>query len=307
MTRRLFAPRAPLILRRTLLAGLGSAALAPTSVLAADAPKPAKPPVPPGRDPGGVMVALIGSGIDYTRPDIAPRLARDGEGYLVGWDFIDGDRSPFLPPLRHGDGSVSEHQATAAAQIILAEAPAARLGAFRVRLADLATTARATSAIAAGPARVVLVVADGDLTADIMGLLAEAARRFPRLLIISGWANAAPNPRAPNVLTVAECRADGSAYAPLFEAPKAPSQQDLCAGLAGAWPQDADAAFETGYGIGAARVAALAARIAAREPDLDGAGLAKRITALAEPQPDGAQRPARFGCICEPRRHFWPE
>jgi hypothetical protein len=39
-----------------------------------------KPPLPPGRDPGGQAVALISTGIDYTRLDIAARLARDGEG-----------------------------------------------------------------------------------------------------------------------------------------------------------------------------------------------------------------------------------
>lgn len=54
-----------------------------------------KPRVPPGVDPGGVAVAIIGSGIDYTRPEIAARLARDGEGEIVGWDFTDNDRRPF--------------------------------------------------------------------------------------------------------------------------------------------------------------------------------------------------------------------
>lgn len=54
-----------------------------------------KPRVPPGVDPGGVAIAIIGNGIDYTRPEIAARLARDGEGEIVGWDFVDDDRRPF--------------------------------------------------------------------------------------------------------------------------------------------------------------------------------------------------------------------
>ena len=55
----------------------------------------AKPRVPPGVDPGGVTVAVIGNGIDYTQPGTAARLARDGEGEIVGWDFLDDDRRPF--------------------------------------------------------------------------------------------------------------------------------------------------------------------------------------------------------------------
>ncbi len=54
-----------------------------------------KPRVPPGVDPGGVAIAIIGNGIDYTRPAFASRLARDGEGEIVGWDFVDNDRRPF--------------------------------------------------------------------------------------------------------------------------------------------------------------------------------------------------------------------
>jgi len=42
-----------------------------------------KPPLPPGRDPGGVAIALVTTGIDYTVPEVAQRLARDGEGELI--------------------------------------------------------------------------------------------------------------------------------------------------------------------------------------------------------------------------------
>lgn len=61
----------------------------PDIVIAAD------PKLPAEKDPGGVPVALIGGGVDYTRPDIAKRLARDGEGNIVGWDLVDNDIHPF--------------------------------------------------------------------------------------------------------------------------------------------------------------------------------------------------------------------
>ena len=71
------------------------------TVRIAFAQKPAdKPRVPPGVDPGGVAVAIIGSGINYTRSrDRGKRLARDGEGEIIGWDFVDNDQEA-VPVLR---------------------------------------------------------------------------------------------------------------------------------------------------------------------------------------------------------------
>src|SRR5215467_9057175 len=85
-----------MLVRSILLHWIAAAALV-GAVLAQTPPSqllaPKKPPVPPGRDPGGVAVALIG--IDYTLPAVARRLARDGEGELIGWDLQDQDRKPF--------------------------------------------------------------------------------------------------------------------------------------------------------------------------------------------------------------------
>ena len=56
----------PILLHWIAAAALFSAVLAEAP--AAQSLEPKKPPVPPGRDPGGVAVALIGTGIDYTLP-----------------------------------------------------------------------------------------------------------------------------------------------------------------------------------------------------------------------------------------------
>lgn len=53
------------------------------------------PRVPPGKDPGGTAVALFTRGLDYTRPEIARLLARDGEGEVIGWDVVENDHRPF--------------------------------------------------------------------------------------------------------------------------------------------------------------------------------------------------------------------
>ena len=46
------------------------------------------PALEPGRDPGGVGVAILADGFDYTQPDLAKVLARDGEGEAIAWDAM---------------------------------------------------------------------------------------------------------------------------------------------------------------------------------------------------------------------------
>ena len=89
-----------------------SVLVAATLLAASTEAQEAKPRVPPGRDPGGVAIALIGTGIDYTIPEVAQRLARDGEGELIGWDLEHKDRKPFdkskgsTRPEWGGDGTL---------------------------------------------------------------------------------------------------------------------------------------------------------------------------------------------------------
>jgi hypothetical protein len=78
-----------------------AAMLALAMALAATPARAADPPVPNGMDPGGTAVAIITTGIDYTIPEIAKALARDGEGEIIAWDFVDGDNRPFSGD--HGD------------------------------------------------------------------------------------------------------------------------------------------------------------------------------------------------------------
>jgi hypothetical protein len=120
--------------------------------LVSAAPAEVKPPLPPGRDPGGVAIALLTTGIDYTDPEVAPRLARDGEGELIGWDAADADNRPFAARGGSanwgGDGT------------LLARAlggPGRRLVAVRVSPTDPASLARAVAFIAATPARIAVV------------------------------------------------------------------------------------------------------------------------------------------------------
>ena len=127
-------------------------ALALCALLRAAPAEVKKPPLPPGRDPGGVAVALFTTGIDYTDPEVALRLARDGEGELIGWDAADADNRPFAAGGGAagwgGDGT------------LLARALGGRgrrLVAVRVSATDPASLARAVAFIAATPARIAVV------------------------------------------------------------------------------------------------------------------------------------------------------
>ena len=249
-----------------------AAAVAVAGLLAAVAAAPgqtAKPKLLPGRDPGGVAVALIGPGIDYRHAAIADRLARDGEGEVIGWDFTDDDRHPF-EPATSGEGTVL-------AAIILKEAPAARLVPLRVAANDGLALARAVVHAAHGPARIVVVPI---LRADNWEPVRQAAQHFAHILfVVAGGEDLARDKtlaavlELPNVLSVADA--------------------DRAAGVDLAVPADTAAAA-------AARVAALAARLLAAAPVPDGAALKQRVVGLATPMP--GEKRTRAGFIADPAR-----
>jgi len=141
----------------------------------------ARPRVPPGRDPGGVAVALFSTGIDYTLPEIAPRLARDGEGEVIAWDFEHNDSRPFdrskgRSPVEWGG------DATAVASAILKDA-GVRLIAVRIVPADPASLARAAAFLAQTPARVAAVPMWSS-TRQEWEPFAQAAAHFKDILFI---------------------------------------------------------------------------------------------------------------------------
>jgi hypothetical protein len=144
---------------------------------------PSDPPVPPGRDPGGVAVAIIGPGIDYTQPDIAARLARDGEGEIIGWDFADNDRLPFQESTRGCSFDLCNPPLTY--KRLASEAASSRIEVCRthaplvVAPEELGPLASAISMASKSPAQIILLL---NMPAQI---IEAASRRFPSLLFVS--------------------------------------------------------------------------------------------------------------------------
>jgi hypothetical protein len=158
---------------RAVLSHIRAAGIAAFVLAHGVASQETKPPVPSGRDPGGVAVALLSTGIDYTRPEIANRLARDGEGELIGWDLIDNDRRPFP---RDGD-------ATEIAVALLTAGYGTRLVPVRVNPADPVSLARAVAFVSQTPARVAAVPL-WSASRDNWEPFRQAASHFQRILFV---------------------------------------------------------------------------------------------------------------------------
>ena len=228
-----------------------------------------KPRVPPGRHPGGVPVAIIGPGVEYTDAAIASRLARDGEGEIVGWDFVDNDRRPWQRCAVE-----NEHQPSCAAlavRAVLGEAEGSCLVVVRVAADRPQSLVDAVKLTANSPARIVLFAPDG--LAPPQALLAEAAMRFPQLLFIVPAPVSGPAVKSPNVLSVVAATATHTSVEPAAAA-------DLAMPVELAFVAAPPASYRQRSDIAAAHIAALAARQLAAAPGLDAATLKRRILEL---------------------------
>jgi hypothetical protein len=276
-----------------------------------DPPTPAgvedlNPPVPSGADPGGIAVAAIDTGIAYTLPQFAGRLARDAEGRILGHDFHDDDDRPFdldpsrpaVFPIRHG---------TAVASILLREAPDARLVPLRYPAGAPEKFGDMVEHIAAGPARIVAMPLGG-ARRDEWEPFADAARRHPEILFVVSAGNdgrdidASPIYPAAfglgNVLVVTSTDAFGRLAAESNWGARTvdiavPGERIDVVDHRGA------AGKASGSSYAVPRVAALAARMKSRNPELDAAAIKSAILGLAVPLGD-ASRPVAAGWIPNP-------
>jgi hypothetical protein len=266
-----------------------------------------EPPVPPGEDPGGVAVALIDTGVNYTLPHVANRLARDKDGRLLGHDFADGDDVPFdiVPGPKR---KIDLHHGTSVASILLREAPDARLVPYRFHPSDYETFAAAVEHIAAGPARIVSMSLGGYKEADWIPFR-EAAAAHPEILFVISAGNDGRDidaePIYPagfslgNMIVVASSDDFGripndSNWGAKSVDVSTPGEQITTLDHQGAIKK------ASGSSYAVPRIAALAARLKARNPGWDTQKLKEAVLAAAAPSP-GERRPrTRHGWIANP-------
>lgn len=244
-----------------------------------------KPPVPVGVDPGGIAIALIATGIDYTHSEIKDRLARDGEGEVIGFDLIDNDNRPYAATTLPGnhDGAVD----TILARRILSTYRHARLVPVRVDPKDKIMLARALAFTATTPARIVAVPLWGE-SRETWEFFQQAAEQVSDHLIIlpAGDADAvaqgrhqfpaALNPKGALIVAAAnETMERGT-----LGRPGAPRIDALMLGRGGSWfpgivPTAADATEAVALAAG------LAACAQHGQPPLGAQELRERLLALA--------------------------
>lgn len=269
----------------------------------------AKPRVPPGTDPGGLAIAIIGSGLDYTRPEIASRLARDGEGEPIAWDFHDMDRSPYEPAA----AGAASAPGTATAKALLAERPDARIVPLRVK-GDGKSLAGAAYFASKSPARMVLVTVASTDRQDWQAFAEIASRRTDLLFVIAAGdegidLDSAPRYPAslglPNIIVVSACDGAGK---PLPGANTGAKSVDVLIPV----EPTGTAVSHDGKLVAATSTALAAARVISLTGDnsttaLPGAAKIKealRHTPGAPPTPESLAA-SRLGCI-KPLRRFSP-
>ncbi len=269
--------------------------------------EPLDAPVPAGKDPGGVLVALVDSGVNYRLPQIAARLARGANGNILGYDYWDGDprpfdadtsRSPFMP-FRHG---------TRVASVVVREAPGARIVPYRYPRHDMRKYTDLVEAADKAGVRIV-AMALGGRNRDHFAAFEEAARARPHMLfIVSAGNNGADIDTRPiypaaldlaNILTVTSSTADGTlgrgsnfgveAVDIMVPAERVPVLRF-----------DGTEAYAGGTSFAVPRVAALAARLLAQNPEWKAPDLKAAILARAEPSPKQSKPVTRHGWIATP-------
>lgn len=290
---------------RAALAGLGFA----LALLASAAAKSGEgePPVPPGKDPGGVAVALIDSGVNYTLPHIAGRLARDRKGRLLGFDFADDDRQPFdvVPGRRR---AIALHHGTSVASILLREAPRARLAPYRFHPRDYESFARIVAHIARGPARIA-VMALGGYRAEDWEAFRRAARAHPEILFVLSAGNDGRDiderPIYPAAFrlanTIVVTSTDAFGRLPV-ESNWGARSVDISTPGEQISTRDHNGAIKLASGSSYAvpRIAALAARLKAAHPEWTTGQLKVAILEFAAPSPGEREPRTRHGWIANP-------
>lgn len=266
-----------------------------------------EPPVPPGSDPGGVAVALIDTGVNYTLPQIAPRLARNAQGQLLGFDDHDGDRQPFDLQPGHPPEQ-GRHHGTIVASILLREAPQARLAPYRFKARDFRSFARIIEEIAQGPARIVSMSLGGYRRDDWDAFRDAAAAHAEILFVVSAGndsrdIDAAPiypvSFDLPNMLVVASTDAFGrlppeSNWGVDNVDISTPGERIEAIDHRGAQVR------ASGSSYAVPRIAALAARLKAKHPDWDTQALKDAILKLARPSPTERTPHTKHGWIANP-------
>lgn len=295
-------PDCAVVLARAIDYGAGGRAKTLVDLNAALRPdrrwQPLDPPVPPGKDPGGVRVGHVDSGVNYLLSGVGGRLARRADGTIIGWDYWDDDPRPFdLNPA--GSPFFPLHHGTAVASILLAEAPGASLVPFRYPRPDMRRMAALVDAAAAAGTGIVMVPMGSNRRAEWRDFAAAVARHPEVLFVVSAGNNGRDidaEPIYPAAFELANLLVVTSAddFGRLAPGSNWGAESVAVTDHRGA------AGRASGSSFAVPRVAALAARLKAGHPDWAAARLIDAIKARAAPPMIRGRAKVKFGWIANP-------
>lgn len=180
-------------------------------------PELLNPLVPAGIDPVGIPVGVVDSGSNYLLPEIVSRLARSGDGEILGYDYEDLDRRPF-DVLLTSDPFFPDHHGTRISSLILEGAPVAKLVPYRYPRRAMARMAALIEDAAARDVRV-MNFSLGSTDRNEWLPFRKAAEAHPEMLFVVAAGNHGRNiddqPTYPaafalaNMIVVTSATADG--------------------------------------------------------------------------------------------------
>ncbi len=268
-----------------------------------------KPAVPPGIDPGGIAVAHIDTGVNYTLPDISRRLARKADGSIFGYDFADDDHQPFdLAPGRKGPSAI--RHGTGVAAILLREAPQARLIPYRFKAGDPSVFAKIVEAIATSPARIAAMPLGGYHKKDWLAFR-DAALAHPEILFVLSAGNEGWNLDERQVFPAAFGLENSIVVTSTDPFARIPADSNWGPGTVDistpaerlkSITHEGAPVYVSGSSYAVPRIAALAARLKARNPDWTTAQLKSAILSYAGPSPADRTPVTKHGWIPDPLR-----
>lgn len=263
-------------------------------------------PWPPGRDPGGVRVALVDSGLAYDLPIFRERLARGLDGLPLGYDYWDMDPLPYdgdtsrgaFFPIRHG---------TTVASLLVSEAPEAALIPYRYPRPDMNRLGDLVAAAAGAGARILAMPLGSNRPGDWDRFAEELAARDMLAIVSAGNDGRDIDSRPvypaaldlPNIVVVTSADgfgrlAEGSNWGAASVDLMVPAENLPVTDFRGA----TGSASGSSYAV--PRVAALAARLLAAEPGLSALDLRDKLYALAKPSPFTRDGAVAVGWIADP-------
>ncbi len=263
------------------------------------------PDVPAGKDPGGISIGLIDSGVNYTLEAFNKHLARDVNGQLIGRDFWDGDNKPFDADLGRSD-FFPLHHGSAVMSVLTKEAPMARVFPVRYPRPDMTKMADAIDWLARQNVRIVNLAMGSNNQLEWQAFQ-HTAKKHPQILFIISAGNDGRDidqqpvyPASlplPNTIVVTSSSLDGrlaqgSNWGAEHVDIMVPGERVDVIDHRGA-PGKA-----SGSSFAVPRVSALAVRVLAKNPDWDGPKIRDWI--LKRARPLGGRPLTRYGWIPDP-------